>query len=233
MAAKPTTAVATVVPTRPWILAPSDFAFLYDECQHCFWEKVVAGRPRPRTPFPKVFTTIDKAMKDRFLGERSTTLSSRLPAGSIGASRWVRSQPIELPGVSRPIVINGQLDTTIDCDDGRLAILDFKTTEPKATHVATYGRQLHGYALAGEHPSSDRAVEVAALGLACFEPDWFHSDGNTAMLCGAVEVIEVPLDRDGFQAFLTEVGVLLGHPTAPPPSSSCVWCQWRERGEAA
>ena len=144
----------STVAAKPWRLAPSDFAFLYDECAYCFYMKVVCSRPRPRTPFPSVFGRIDAAMKQCYVGERAEELVDCLPAGIIGASEWVKSDELWFPGTSRPLVITGQLDSTVACDDGTLAILDFKTSEPKADHVGVYGRQLHAYALAAERPAT-------------------------------------------------------------------------------
>jgi hypothetical protein len=208
-------------------LAPSDFAFLYDECPYCFYMKVVHARPRPRTPFPSVFTRIDLAMKERYVGERAEGLVEGAPAGVIGASEWVKSEELWLPGVSRPLVIGGQLDTTVACDDGSLAILDFKTSEPNADHVSVYSRQLHAYALAAERPASARPRSVSGLGLICFLPDWFRTKHTGAMLCGEVKYVRVELDQNGFERFLTDVGRLLDQPVPPSPSPTCIWCKWQ------
>jgi hypothetical protein len=54
----------------PWILSPSDFAFLWDDCPRCFYRKIVEKERRPRSPFPSVFGKIDRAMKQHYLGER-------------------------------------------------------------------------------------------------------------------------------------------------------------------
>lgn len=44
-------------------LAPSAFGFLYDECRACYYSDVHGLRKRPRLPFPSIFSTIDRAMK--------------------------------------------------------------------------------------------------------------------------------------------------------------------------
>ena len=62
-------------PSRSVMLAPSDFAFLWDECPRCFYLKVVRKQGRPRTPFPKVFGTIDRAMKSFYMGQRAESLA--------------------------------------------------------------------------------------------------------------------------------------------------------------
>ena len=60
-----------------WKLSPSDFAFLWEECRRCFYLKVVSDFKRPSTPMPKIFTTIDQLMKQRFAGRRGGFAASR------------------------------------------------------------------------------------------------------------------------------------------------------------
>jgi hypothetical protein len=213
-------------PIAPWRLAPSDFAFLYDECPRCFYMKVVHRRSRPRSPFPSVFGRIDAAMKDCYVGERADEVVVGLPPGIIGGSEWVKSEELWHPGASRPIVISGQLDSTVARDDGTLAILDFKTSEPRHAHVGVYGRQLHAYTLAVEHPASGRARSVSQLGLVCFKPDWFREVGGVGMLGGEVNYVAVPVDRMGFEAFLARLARMLDDPSPPAPSPDCPWCTW-------
>ena len=64
-------------------LAPSDFAFLWDECPRCFYLKVVRKERRPHMPFPKVFGTIDRAMKAFYMGQRTVALAADMPPGVI------------------------------------------------------------------------------------------------------------------------------------------------------
>ena len=162
-------------------LAPSDFAFLWDECPRCFYLKVVRKQPRPRMPFPKVFGTIDRAMKAFYLGRHTEVVAPGMPAGVIDQTdRWVRSVGLTLPGGSVVSEIRGSLDALVQCDDGTLAVVDFKTAEPKADHAATYSRQLHAYALALEQPCSGPAATVSALGLLCFLPDVFGGEETAA-----------------------------------------------------
>jgi hypothetical protein len=216
---------------RPWRLAPSDFAFLFAECAYCFKMKVACNRPRPRTPFPSVFTRIDLAMKERYVGERAEDLVDGLPAGVIGGSEWVKSEALWLPGLSRPLLITGQLDTTVACDDGSVVILDFKTSEPSADHVGVYSRQLHAYALAAERPASGRPRDISGIGLVCFLPDSFNSDPRNGMLSGEVKYVSIERDRRGFEDFLLQVGLLLEGPELPSPSPTCVWCKWQQQGQ--
>ena len=149
----------------PWGLSPSDFAFLWDDCPRCFYLKVARKQPRPSSPFPSVFGRIDRAMKEFYLGERAELMAPGMPEGVIGGGdRWVKSAPLLVPGSSKTCLIRGRVDALVDCDDGTTGVVDFKTTIPKPDHIATYGRQLHAYAMALEHPSSGRPSRSAPWG---------------------------------------------------------------------
>jgi len=209
----------------PWALSPSDFAFLWDDCPRCFYLKVARKQPRPRSPFPSVFGRIDRAMKDFYLGERAEIAARGMPEGVIGGGdRWVKSAPLVVPGSSRTCLIRGRVDVLVDCDDGTTGVVDFKTTVPKPDHIATYGRQLHAYAMALEHPSSEGPEEVSSLGLLCFLPDTYEAQDGRAGLYGDVMWIEVPKDDLGFAQFLGTVVSVLDHDDAPEPAPSCAWC---------
>ena len=149
----------------PWMRSPSDFAFHWDDCQRCSRQPHPRSPfPVPRSPFPSVFGKIDRAMKDRCLGDRSETVASGMPEGVIGGGdRGVMSVPVVLPGGDRPVLIRGQVDVLVDFDDGPVGVGDFKTTLPKADHLATYSRHLHAYAWALEHPAGGPAAPVSAL----------------------------------------------------------------------
>ena len=212
----------------PWALTPSDFAFLWDDCPRCFYLKVARKQPRPASPFPSVFSRIDRAMKEFYLGERAEDMASGMPAGVIGGGdRWVKSAPLLPPGAGRTCLIRGRLDVLVDCDDGTTGVVDFKTTIPKPDHIATYGRQLHAYAMALEHPSSGRPETVSSMGLLCFLPDEYEAEEERAALYGQVEWIEVPRDDVGFVQFLEEVLSVLEQDDPPEPGPDCPWCALR------
>jgi hypothetical protein len=212
---------------RPWLLAPSDFAFLWDECRRCFFNKVALHRPRPRGAFPAVFTSIDSAMKHHYVRRRAEEVAPGAPPGVIGgADRFVRSGPIWLLGRSRPLVIRGRVDALVACDDGSTGIIDFKTVEPKAARLGVYSRQLHAYALALEHPTQGVPTTVSSLGLLCFAPGIFHADQHGAVLRGAVRWIAVRRDDRAFESFLSELTSVLELSEAPPPDPACPWCAW-------
>jgi hypothetical protein len=214
-------------PERRVGLAPSDFAFLWDECPRCFYLKVVRKEKRPRSPFPKVFGTIDRAMKSHYLGQRTGDLAADIPGGVISqADRWVKSAGLTIPGSPVVSEIRGSLDALIECDDGSVAVVDFKTAEPNADHVASYSRQLHAYALALEQPATGPSTTVSALGLLCFLPSSF-TNAETAALLGEVKWFGIERDDPSFLRFLIDVASVIEGPEPPLASPTCAWCRWR------
>jgi hypothetical protein len=220
-------------PSGPISLAPSDFAFLWDDYPRCFYLKVVRKQGRPRTPFPKVFTTIDRAMKSFYMGQPTATLEIGMPSGLISQSdRWVKSAGLTIPDSAITAEIRGSVDVLIDCDDGSVAVVDFKTTEPSADHIATYSRQLHAYALALEQPAAGRATTVSALGLLCFLPNTF-SGTHPASLSGDLKWLAIERDDPSFLRFLIEVVSVIEQPDPPEASPGCIWCHLRDGDRVA
>jgi len=213
---------------RSFKLSPSDLVFLWQECQRCFYQKVVDGVQRPRTPMPKIFTNIDSLMKVRLNGRRTEELALGMPPGSLEfGDRWVESRPIRIPGLSTTVCIRGRLDIAARLDDGTHGVVDFKTAERRAAHVPLYGRQLHSYTWALERPAAGRfrLDAVRTLGLLVFEPDAFSNQAGFGSLTGRLTWVDVPRDDAAFMEFLVQVVGVLDRPTAPPPSEDCGWCE--------
>jgi hypothetical protein len=63
----------------------------------------------------------------------------------------------------------------------------------------------------------------------CFLPDWFWGESAGGGLFGEVKYVPVEIDRPVFERFLIQVSTLLEQPIAPPRSSVCVWCNWRDQ----
>jgi hypothetical protein len=216
-----------VAGTATWALSPTDLTFLWDECRHCFYMKVARNQPRPRGAFPRVFGVIDRVMKDFYLGKRADVLQAGMPLGAIGGrDRWVKSAPTVPAGSDSAFLIRGRVDVLVEFADQTTGIIDFKTIEPNPAHIAAYGRKLHAYAFALEHPATGRPRTVSVVGLLCFSPGTFETRGERAALVGDVRWIEIPRDDVSFCAFLAEVAGVLGRPNAPPPAPDCSWCSW-------
>jgi CRISPR/Cas system-associated exonuclease Cas4 (RecB family) len=148
----------------------------------------------------------------------------------------VESQPISLPGHSSTCYIRGKFDTVVRFDDSSYGVVDFKTSTPKPTHLAFYGRQLHAYAYALEHAEAGKfsLSPISRLGLLVVEPIDMEraADGRIAYL-GEVTWQEVPRDEAAFLLFLGEVLSVLEQPTPPEPAEKCAYCQYRQPPQAS
>lgn len=218
-------------------LSPSDLTFLWDECQRCFYLKVVHKDARPRAPFPRIFTLIDRLMNAHFQNKPSETISSTLPPGRvILGEQWVTSQPIPYADGEIQAVIRGRFDTALAFDDGTYGIVDFKTTQPSPQHVPFYSRQLHAYAYAVEHPTSRglRMSPVTRLGLLCVEPNAMERDesGRIAYLGQAVW-LEIPKDEAQFLGFIGQVLEVIRREEPPQAHPECEYCRYRQHARSS
>lgn len=215
-----------------WILNPSDFAFLWEECKRCYYLKFVSGFKRPSPPMAKIFNVIDSRMKDHFANKNTAQVLPFLPKGIVDpGGNWVQSIPLTVPGHSSTCVIRGKLDTVVRFDDGTFAVIDFKTAQAKAEHIPLYARQLQSYAIALENaaPGNLALKPVRKLGLVIFEPDRFSADiNNQAALSGSMAWVEIPRDDKSFFKFLSEVLDVLEQPEPPGGAAACEWCLYRD-----
>ena len=213
-------------------LSPSDLTFLWDECQRCFYLKVVHSFNRPGMPFPKIFTRIDRLMKEFFHQLPANEIASELPPGRVAfADKWVNSAPISFPNHGSSCYIRGIFDTVLQFDDHSYAVVDFKTSEPRSEHVDFYSRQLHAYSYALENakPGSFSLHPVTTLGLLCVEPvQMVRTPGGNLAYEGQVTWLDCPKDDQAFLAFLDQVLAVLDQPEPPPANPKCGFCSYRE-----
>jgi len=210
------------------IVSPSAFGFLYDECPACYYHAVHGLRRRPRTPFPSIFTAIDRAMKTHFSRPGWHSIAGeRRRFRVVAQDGWVRSAPIPVRGHDLTLTIRGTFDSVVQFEDRRVVLCDWKTAPVKVELVPKYSRQLHAYVFALEHPALDSFRRIDEIGLGVFEPSAFASSADApASLTGAFTWLPMPRDDAGFARFLQDVGQLLGRPTAPPPSPTCGFCAY-------
>ena len=217
--------------TKNWKLSPSDFAFLWEECKRCFYLKVARGFFRPRTPFPGIFSVIDKLMNQHFNGRPNSEISDTLPPGVVKyGESWVESRPLSLPGCASTYFIRGRFDSVLEFEDGSYGVIDFKTTSTQSDHLGLYSRQLHAYAYALERPAPNNLglSNITRLGLVCVEPDELVTDASGRISYkGNVEWKEMPRDDAAFDAFLGDVVRLLDRPDPPAPGRNCEFCKYR------
>ncbi len=219
-----------------WRLSPSDLTFLASECPRCLWNKLAGNLPRPRAPFPRIFTALDLATKRFFAGKRTEKIAPELRPGKVlFADRWVRSGPIYVSGHARPVLIAGRFDSVVKFDDGTYGVLDYKTATPKDAHIAIYSRQVHAYTTALEHaaPGNLSLKPVTQLGLLVVEPAEMIAVKGAVAYKGLPHWVEIERNDAGFMAFLGEVVDLLEEPSPPEPNPQCQFCDYVMNGVLA
>ncbi|MBN1254925.1 MAG: PD-(D/E)XK nuclease family protein [Deltaproteobacteria bacterium] len=214
-------------------LSPSDFSFLYEGCKRCFYLKVARKISQPSIPLPAVFSTIASLLKDHYTGKHTSEVHPALPPGVVkyGEQR-VQSEPIHVPGHDEPCVINGRFDIVADFDDGTYGVIDFKTGSPKEQYANLYGRQLHAYAYALEHPARGalHLSPVTQLGLLYFYPSRINQQRIEGLSYEAdISWIAIKKDEEKFLRFIGEVLAVLESPRPPAPAPDCMWCAYVDK----
>lgn len=218
---------------RRFRLAPSDLTFLWEECPCCFYEKCHGLATRPRTPFPGVFTRIDKANRDFYAGKSTAWVSPALPPGRLDSTEhFVRSEDISVPGQEAVCWISGKTDCVAVFDDATYGLIDFKTSNPGDAYTALYVRQLWAYAYCMEHPAkgSPPMGPVSHLGLLCIEPRTMSMLIGTKPTCLlAAQPVWKPRrwDERAFLEFIGQALEVLTRPEPPDASASCQFCAYR------
>ena len=108
-------------------LSPSDFAYLYEECKHCYYLKVRRGINRPSSPFPGVFSALNTRLQGALIGKDLKEFSSNLPSGIVESQEgYVESKQIP----STQVFIKGKYDMLVRQPDGSYLVIDFKISNP-------------------------------------------------------------------------------------------------------
>lgn len=222
---------------NPYKLSPSMLTFFWDECPRCFYLQVVRGISRPSTVFPKVFGRIDSLMKQLYADKPTSFISAELPAGRVSLQgKWVSSEPIRFEGIGASCYLKGAFDSVLSFDDGSYAVIDFKTSQPSPAHIGFYGRQLHAYAYALQHPAPGalRLEPVTRLGLVYMDPVEieYRPDFQRIFYGGEVTWSEIPLEMERFEEFLAGVLRVLAAPAPPEANPECGFCAYREEARA-
>lgn len=126
------------------------------------------------------------------------------------------------------MLLGGRFDTALGFDDGTFGLIDFKTADPRSSHLPLYGRQLHAYALAAEQaaPGSLELRPISQIGLLCVEPTAVEASGDGVAYRGEPHWIEFPRDDGHFMSFLSEILCLLENPSPLEASKNCAFCQY-------
>jgi len=213
-----------------YVIAANDPIFLLKECRLCFYRKVRMRLPRPSTPFPGLFSQLAASQSTFFMGRQAADLADVLPAGKvISAERWVRSEPIDVPGHRDRIVIRGRIDLGLGFDDGSFGLADLKTARPDPGLPAKYFPQLSLYTLALERPAIGQYTlnPITEAGLLVMDPGGMVASDDGYSI--PFKPTWMPVRRDDAATFtlLSEILDLVENPSPPSPSEGCKFCKFR------
>jgi len=205
-------------------LSPSDFKYLYEDCKHCYWQKVKKGISLPSIGMPGVFTKMNSLLQDAIIGMDLREINKALPAGKIEVKEgFLKSKPIP---PANECFISGRFDIASELDDGTYAVIDFKITDPTENKIQKFFSQLHAYKFALENPAYGAAKKVSKMGVIAINPEEISFPGENVIFRAKPQWFEIEEDMNRFYAFIGEISKLLNGP-APEENENCQWCHYR------
>ena len=206
-------------------LSPSDFKYLWEDCKHCYYQKVKLGVIPHSGAFPAIFTRLNGLLQDSVMGMNLQDIHPDLPSGIVDIQEgFLKSIPI--PGAG-DCYISGRFDILSKLDDGTYSVIDFKITNPDEDQIRKFSSQLHAYKFALENPANGKPpVKISRMGLISVNPESIkHVDGNL-VFTAAPKWHPIEEDMDGFYSLIGSISnVLKGD--LPLPSPECKLCKYR------
>jgi hypothetical protein len=213
--------------TQMYKLSPSDFKYLWEDCKHCYYQKVKLGVAPHSGAFPAIFTYMNKLLQDSVIGENLQDIHPDLPSGIVDFQEgFLKSQPIT---GADDCYISGRFDVLIRLDDGTYSVIDFKITNPDEDQIRKFSSQLHAYKYALENPAPStgkQPVKISKMGLISVSPESIkHVDGKL-MFTATPKWHPIKEDMDGFLKLVKEVSTILNG-ELPLESATCKLCLYR------
>ncbi len=207
-------------------LSPSDFKYLYEDCKHCYYQKVTGViKELPSIGMPGVFTRMNSLLQNAIIGMDLREINSALPAGKIEVKEgFLKSKPIP---PTNDCFIGGRFDIASRLTDGTYCVIDFKITDPTEDKIQKFFAQLHAYKFALENPSFGEPKKVSKMGVVAINPEEISFPGNNIIFKAKPQFFEIAEDMDRFFAFISEISQLLKGPTPPENPDKCKWCYYR------
>jgi hypothetical protein len=207
-------------------LSPSDFKYLYEDCKHCYFQKVKGFiKELPSIGMPGVFSKMNSLLQDAIMGMNLQEINSELPKGKIEIKEgFLKSKPIP---PTNDCFISGRFDVASRLEDGTYSVIDFKITDPVEDKIQKFFHQLHAYKFAMENPSDGEPRKVSKMGIIAINPHEISFPGKEVLFKATPQWFEIKEDMDKFYSFITEVSKLLNGPPPPENSKNCKWCFYR------
>lgn len=205
-------------------LSPSDFKYLWEDCKHCFYQKVKYGINLPSIGLPGVFTKMNSLLQTAIMGMDLRDINPKLPQGIVEIKEgYLRSAPIP---PSKDCFISGRFDFASRLTDGTYAVIDFKITDPSEEKIQKFTHQLHAYKFALENPAQGGPKKVSQMGVIAIKPDSIDLSGDKIIFNSSPQWFPIAENTAGFLKFISEVSALLNGPV-PKTNENCAWCKYR------
>jgi len=217
---------------KVFTLSPSEFAFGFEGCKKCYYDKIV-NNLKYSSFFPPVFSLLDICQKKYYQGKSSKSISESLDEGIIiteNSDKIIKSRTL-YDNKKRPFILRGKLDAYIK-HENFYTVIDFKTTSMSLDKAPMYSAQLHSYALMLENPSEKNNLisPVKKLGLFCFSPNQVinHKKGTNIFEMNA-RWAEIKRDDKEFFSYVTLVLDLLHGQIKSIRNPRCTVCTFIEQ----
>ena len=210
---------------RIYKLSPSDFAYLWNDCKHCYYQKVKFGIAYS-SPFPAMFGRINSLLQASIMGMNLRDVHPDLPSGIIEVQEgFMKSKPI--PGTNT--YLSGRFDILTKLDDGTYALIDFKITAPDEEKILKkYSSQLHAYKFALENPAEGKLpLKISKMGAVSINPDEMKLVNGKVVFTATPKWHPIEENMDSFYNLISEISKVLNG-ELPPESGSCSLCIYRK-----
>jgi len=202
---------------------------LYEDCQKCFYEKVIEKVEHPQGPFPSLPSGMDLLLKDHYdsyrknggTPEEVSRLGAKLYVGK-NLGKWRSNRTGMRWTDSKGNTLMGAIDDLLVFPNGKHAIFDHKTRgfDLKADTVDKYRRQLEIYTFLGGEEELDMLNDAY---LCFWIPRAVRSGGLVRFERKVVKMIVNPKRvPDLFAKAIT----VLENPK-PRASKDCAFCSYR------
>jgi hypothetical protein len=211
--------------------SPSEFAFGFENCQKCYYDKKVHGI-EIRLPFPSIFSKLDSLQKNYYHEKSSKLISQDLEEGQIVANynKMLYSE-ILYDNKKRPFTMTGKIDGYIKHKNS-FTVIDFKTTAISEKKIDTYASQLQSYALMMQKPRSGslKLDPIKKLGIFCFDPSSISSanekDCNIYM---NTMWFEIKRNDQNLINYISRILDVLNSDETPRSNPYCGLCNFRKK----
>ncbi len=210
-------------------LSPSDFKYLWEDCKHCFYQKVKLGVSPHSGAFPAIFTHMNGLLQNSIVGINLKDINSDLPSGIIDVKEgYLESKPFPH---ALDCYINGRFDILTRLDDGTYTVIDFKISKPDEDQVRKFSNQLHAYKFALENPANGKdTVKVSKMGLVTVSPEAIDFVDGKIIFTTSPKWHPIEEDMDNFYKLISDISKTLNG-SLPAPTATCRLCIYRKHFE--